>query len=57
MDHEMRDSCGYFKPALRCWERPLKARGRLSISAAIDITIDRLVLDACVVSMIGCLVG
>jgi sulfonate transport system substrate-binding protein len=29
---------------------------RLSISAAIDITIDRLVLDARVVSMVGCLI-
>src|SRR5471030_2244206 len=52
MDHEMRDSCGYFKPALR---HP-GACGRLSTSAAIDITIDRLVLDACVVSMMGCLI-
>lgn len=48
----MRDSCGYFKSAPRC----PGARDPLSISAAIDITIDRLVLDARVVSMIGCLI-
>ena len=34
----------------------LGACGRLSISTAIDITIDRLVLDARVVSMVGCLI-